>query len=146
MFKFCTPKARKVFTWLAKHIDANVENYVGIALHITGKMREFLQGDIADTILRVIPTDRDDRLVERIRIALDIALDKMLELEKCTDYTTTESRLACYLVILQGRSKEQQDAATLKIAALITALLHDRDYAQSTYDTIVQLAIQEKKL
>jgi len=139
-------RAKAIFRKLATYMDDQMSRHIAQAIGITSMLRELISREhpprnIVGLLIERIP----DRYHAAIAVALEIALNKLIGLEKCSNLNTLEERLACYIVTIKTHNQERIDAETLKLASLIARWMDNR-FEQHIYDTATQVTITEMKL
>lgn len=141
---FCknfNPKVRK----LLKKIDDALNDYLGLALSISGKIKSILSSPMAYALTDIIPGDKDDAMHDKAVGALGYTIDALTALKAITEETDVKKKLDMFLAELSERQPEYKEAMLFKIASLLTKSMHGGVLTQAEYDVLVQGQYMNKK-
>ncbi len=133
----CKNFGRKVKALLRK-VDAELERLGPVVLKITGGIKKALEGPAGDLLTMIIPGDLDNHLRENLVKHLTTAIDYLNIIDTCKD-KTGEEKVKCFIEELKKKSPKVRESLLIKLASIITSLMHSGNLRQNEYDTFIQL-------
>lgn len=125
-----------------------LEEHIDTALKITTTIKGVINNPVADILVKITPTDKDDKALAAIRSALAITVAKLAILDKCNANESLEDKIRCWIDEIRKQPKDVQNALLVKFGALVAAHLDGNKEAQHIYDTVFQTkySIQKEEI
>ncbi|MGN6437529.1 MAG: hypothetical protein ACTHMM_13395 [Agriterribacter sp.] len=133
--KKCTPRVKDFF----KKVDKFLIENTTIVISFVSKIKAALDNPAVDILTAIIPGEFDDKLKTALRVGLSLAVNKLVEFDKCNSGTDQE-RIICYLNYIKTLPTDLRDAQLFKLGALITKSIDGNRFKQYEYDTALQLS------
>jgi len=140
--KSIKPEVKKILTFL----DEEILGHIDVALKVTTAIQKFLISPVSDIVTALIPGQIDDTIKAKLIPILQTVVPTLAIMDSCKTKTTFEQQLSCFITNLKAQDPDLQQAILNKMAALITAKLHDQKLAQNIYDLLTQAIFSTKKL
>lgn len=131
-------KIKAFFERLKAKFNNLLEKHVDTVLKITTVIKNVIDNPVTDVLVKMTPTDKDDKALEKIRAALDITIAKLAIVSKCNEHTTLEEKIQCWIAEIRNYPMDVQHALLVKFGSLMTASLDENKEAQHIYDTTFQ--------
>lgn len=111
-------KVRLFFATLFGNVDKFLTENVDEAISVVDAIKSIVQSPIVQTVVKITPTNVDDKALDAVNKYLDIAIQKIGIAKECQVLTTQQERLTCYLKKLAEMTPAMQQAVYLKTASL----------------------------
>ena len=141
---FCTKMKNQMRT-LLKEFDSYIDAHVDTALHITTEIKNILASPVADIVTSIIPGNVDDMIRTQLLLALDKAIQALNIADACKQYTDINDKLKCFVLQLQQKDPQLQDALLQKLASLVAGHLDGQRLKQYLYDLYTQAKYSSSK-
>lgn len=142
--RFCA-RFKEAIQRLKMKFNSFLENNIDDALRITTVIKNIIENPIADVLVKLSKTDVDDKILEKSRMALRIAVDKLAIINECNQHEDLNDKLKCWIENIKLLPKDVQNAMLAKFAAIYAAQMDDNKYSQNVYDAAVQTVYSVQK-
>lgn len=142
--KFCQRFKEKI-TQLRAKFNKFLENHVDEALAITTIIKNAIDNPIADILVKMTKTTTDDVVLEKMKTALSITVDKLAIVNACNEHEELEAKIQCWIKHIKLLPKDAQDAMLAKFGQVLTAQLDGNKESQNIYDAAFQNVYTVKK-
>ncbi len=129
---------------LLKKVDNELERLGPIVLKVTTGIKNLLSSPAVDILTVIIPGDLDGRIRDMIVKKLDEAIDYLNIIDTCRGKTGA-AKVQCFIDELKKKSKPVQRSLLIKLASILTGMLHTGSLSQNEYDTFIQLQYSLQK-
>lgn len=130
---------------LYKKVDAELERLGPVVLKITTGIKNVLSSPAVDLLTAIIPGDLDGRIRDAVVKKLEDAIDYLNIIDTCSGKTGV-AKIQCFIDELKKRSKPVQRSLLIKLASVLTRMLHtNQSLQQNEYDTFIQLQYSLQK-
>lgn len=132
------------FATIFGNLDRFITDNVDEAINVVNGIKNFIDSGLVGVVVKLTPTDLDDKALERAKEYLDRAVVVLGYGEECSKFETKEERLRCLALKLANSSPHVRNALYLKIASLYAKEKAKAEgvknkAATSDIDTLVQL-------
>lgn len=141
---FCQ-RFRDAIKRLKSKFNRFLEEHIETALHITQGIKNFIDSPVADVLVHLTPTTADDKVLEKTRKALAVAVQKLSIIETCNEHENLEDKIKCWITEIGKQPVDVQNALIVKFGAIVAAELDNNKEAQHVYDSAVQSVYSVKK-
>ncbi|MFM2283474.1 MAG: hypothetical protein RL222_978 [Bacteroidota bacterium] len=115
-----------------------LEQHVDTALRVTTTIKSVIDNPIADVLVKLTPTDKDDKALVKLRAAMAVAVAKLAIVSKCNENESLEEKIQCWISEARKYPVDVQHALLVKFGAILTAELDENKVPQHIYDTSFQ--------
>ena len=117
------------------------------ALKIMQGFKKVVDSDVIDIITDFTPTNADDKLVQKIRLAIDKSIGGLTIWKQCeSDFETLEEKILCFAKHLKELPKDVQSAYYTQLHTQILAELDEHKLSLSEYTLYASVDYLESKI